>query len=169
MILLRMWLQERAQMIAIYALCGFSNISSIGSMMGILCSMCPTRKHMFAKVVIRALIAGSFACFMTACVAGTSFLLLAALRITSQLNIWKLQINVFFLNLGVLVDTPTSCPPGGNQFCLNLNDVRTYFNGTQTSTTATAIIKTTLKTAWYFVFPGDWRFYVCLKSVLYFI
>ena len=63
-------LQPRAQMIAIYALCGFSNISTIGSQLGILSSMEPSRKAVYAKVVVRALVAGSFACFMTACVAG---------------------------------------------------------------------------------------------------
>ena len=60
----------RAQMIATYALCGFSNISMIGSQLGILGAMCPKRKATFAKVVIRALIAGCFSCFVTASVAG---------------------------------------------------------------------------------------------------
>uniref|UniRef100_A0AC34GT81 Sodium/nucleoside cotransporter n=1 Tax=Panagrolaimus sp. ES5 TaxID=591445 RepID=A0AC34GT81_9BILA len=60
----------RAQMIATYALCGFSNISMIGSQLGILGAMCPRRKAIFAKVVIRALISGCMSCFMTACVAG---------------------------------------------------------------------------------------------------
>uniref|UniRef100_A0A0N5AJH0 Sodium/nucleoside cotransporter n=1 Tax=Syphacia muris TaxID=451379 RepID=A0A0N5AJH0_9BILA len=63
---------DRARMIATYALCGFSNISMIGSQMGILSSMCPHRKSTFAKVVVRALIAGCISCFMTACVAGTT-------------------------------------------------------------------------------------------------
>ncbi|CAD5222443.1 unnamed protein product [Bursaphelenchus xylophilus] len=61
---------ERARMIATYALCGFSNISMIGSQIGILTSMCPERKHSFSKVAVRALIAGIFSCFTTACVAG---------------------------------------------------------------------------------------------------
>jgi len=60
----------RAQMIATYALCGFSNISMIGSQLGILGAMCPKRKSTFAKVVIRALIAGCMSCFITASVAG---------------------------------------------------------------------------------------------------
>uniref|UniRef100_A0AC34QV91 Sodium/nucleoside cotransporter n=1 Tax=Panagrolaimus sp. JU765 TaxID=591449 RepID=A0AC34QV91_9BILA len=60
----------RAQMIATYALCGFSNISMIGSQLGILGAMCPKRKATFAKVVLRALIAGCMSCFVTASVAG---------------------------------------------------------------------------------------------------
>ncbi|VDD86260.1 unnamed protein product [Enterobius vermicularis] len=66
--------KKRAQMIATYALCGFSNISMIGSQMGILTSMCPHRKSIFAKVVVRALVAGCISCFMTACVAGLLFI-----------------------------------------------------------------------------------------------
>lgn len=60
----------RARMIATYALCGFSNISMIGSQLGILGAMCPKRKTVFAKVVIRALFAGCISCFVTASVAG---------------------------------------------------------------------------------------------------
>lgn len=57
-------------MIATYALCGFSNIGSVGIQLGQLAAMAPSKKHILAKVALRALVAGSFACFMTACVAG---------------------------------------------------------------------------------------------------
>ncbi|CAJ0579166.1 unnamed protein product, partial [Mesorhabditis spiculigera] len=60
----------RAQMIATYALCGFSNISTIGSQLGILGSMCPWRRGVFSKLIVRALFAGSVSCFVTASVAG---------------------------------------------------------------------------------------------------
>jgi len=60
----------RAKMIATYALCGFSNISTIGSQIGILSVMCPEKKSTFAKVAIRAFISGVLSCFITACVAG---------------------------------------------------------------------------------------------------
>ncbi|CAJ0941883.1 unnamed protein product, partial [Mesorhabditis belari] len=60
----------RAQMIATYALCGFSNISMIGSQLGILGSLCPWRKGIFAKVVVRALFSGCISCFITASIAG---------------------------------------------------------------------------------------------------
>ncbi|KHN87847.1 Solute carrier family 28 member 3 [Toxocara canis] len=92
---------KRAQMIATYALCGFSNISMIGSQMGILSSMCPKRKSVFARVVVRALISGMFSCFMTACVAG------------------------------VLVSDPQSCEGTINANCLDLSRVAEYFNRTQ--------------------------------------
>lgn len=64
-------LSVRAEIIATYALCGFSNISSIGINLGGFSAMAPDRKADLAKVVVRAMIAGSCACFLTACIAGT--------------------------------------------------------------------------------------------------
>ncbi|XP_076035894.1 putative transporter YutK isoform X2 [Oratosquilla oratoria] len=63
-------LSERAQVIATYALCGFSNIASIGINLGSLGAMAPDRRGDLAAVAVRAMIAGSAACFMTACTAG---------------------------------------------------------------------------------------------------
>lgn len=56
--------------IATYALCGFSNVGSIGIMLGALGAMAPTRKQDLTKVVVRAMICGNVACFLTACIAG---------------------------------------------------------------------------------------------------
>ncbi|XP_045133798.1 solute carrier family 28 member 3-like isoform X2 [Portunus trituberculatus] len=64
-------LTKRAEIIATYALCGFSNISSIGINLGGFGAMAPSRRADMAKVVVRAMIAGSCACFLTACIAGT--------------------------------------------------------------------------------------------------
>lgn len=55
--------------VATYALCGFSNIGSIGIMLGALGAMAPTRKADLARLVVRAMIAGNVASFMTACYA----------------------------------------------------------------------------------------------------
>lgn len=63
-------LSERSVVISTYALCGFSNISSIGIMLGALGAMAPSRKSDLSQVVVRAMIAGNVACFMTACIAG---------------------------------------------------------------------------------------------------
>lgn len=60
----------RPQMIATYALCGFSNISSIGIQLGMIGGLCPKRKSLLSAIALRALIAGSITCFMTACIAG---------------------------------------------------------------------------------------------------
>jgi len=63
-------LSPRSRIIATYALCGFSNIGSIGIQLGAIGAMAPSRRADLSKVVVRAMIAGNAACFLTACVAG---------------------------------------------------------------------------------------------------
>ena len=53
-----------------YALCGFANLSSIGCQLGGIGAIAPSRKGDLSKVAIRAMITGTVACFITACVAG---------------------------------------------------------------------------------------------------
>ncbi|CAM1294639.1 SLC28A3 (predicted) [Pycnogonum litorale] len=64
-------LSPRSEVIATYALCGFSNLSSIGIQIGVLSSLAPSRRSDWSKIALRAMIAGSLACFLTACVAGS--------------------------------------------------------------------------------------------------
>jgi len=64
-------LSERSIAIATYALCGFSNPASIGVQIAALSYMAPSRRGHISQVAIRAFIAGSSACFLTACIAGT--------------------------------------------------------------------------------------------------
>lgn len=63
-------LSERATIIATYALCGFSNFSSIGIQIGGIGGMAPDRRADISRLGLRAMIAGSLATFMTACIAG---------------------------------------------------------------------------------------------------
>ncbi|MBD1829357.1 NupC/NupG family nucleoside CNT transporter [Microcoleus vaginatus GB1-A2] len=63
-------ISERSQIISTYALCGFSNIGSIGIQIGGIGAMAPERQGDLARLGVRAMIAGSLACFMTACIAG---------------------------------------------------------------------------------------------------
>lgn len=63
-------ISERSQIISIYALCGFSNIGSIGIQIGGIGAIAPQRQGDLARLGVRAMIAGSVACFMTACIAG---------------------------------------------------------------------------------------------------
>ena len=63
-------ISDRAKIIATYALCGFSNIGSIGIQIGGISAIAPSRQSDLAKLAIRALFAGSIACFMTACITG---------------------------------------------------------------------------------------------------
>jgi CNT family concentrative nucleoside transporter len=60
----------RSYVIATYALCGFSNFLSIGIQIGGIGGLAPERRHDLARLGLRALLGGSFACFMTACMAG---------------------------------------------------------------------------------------------------
>nr|CAH0104896.1 unnamed protein product [Daphnia galeata] len=64
-------ISKRAETIATYALCGFSNPGSIGTQIAALSTMAPERQSDLAQVAFRAFVAGSAACFMTACIAGT--------------------------------------------------------------------------------------------------
>ncbi|XP_032163601.1 solute carrier family 28 member 3 isoform X1 [Mustela erminea] len=64
------YMSIRSETIATYALCGFANFGSLGIVIGGLTSMAPSRKHDIAAGAVRALIAGTVACFMTACIAG---------------------------------------------------------------------------------------------------
>jgi CNT family concentrative nucleoside transporter len=63
-------LSERSATIATYALCGFSNFSSIAIQIGGIGGIAPERKHDLARLGLRAMIAGSLACFQTATIAG---------------------------------------------------------------------------------------------------
>lgn len=63
-------ISERAQIIATYALCGFSNIGAIGIQIGGISAIAPNRQSDAAQMGIRAMFGGAIACFMTACIAG---------------------------------------------------------------------------------------------------
>ncbi len=63
-------LSPRAAIIASYALCGFANIASVGIQLGGIGGMAPGRMGDLAELGFRAMIGGSLATFMTACVAG---------------------------------------------------------------------------------------------------
>ncbi|VXD23219.1 NupC/NupG family nucleoside CNT transporter [Planktothrix paucivesiculata] len=63
-------ISERAIIISTYALCGFSNIGSVAIQIGGISAIAPERQADVARLGIRAMIAGSIACFMTACIAG---------------------------------------------------------------------------------------------------
>lgn len=60
----------RSQIITLYALCGFSNFASIAIQLGGIGALAPERRGDLARLGLKAMIAGSLACFMTACFAG---------------------------------------------------------------------------------------------------
>jgi CNT family concentrative nucleoside transporter len=67
---LKATLDPRTFTIATYALCGFANLSSIGIQIGGIGALAPERKQDLARLGLRALLAGTFANFLTACIAG---------------------------------------------------------------------------------------------------
>lgn len=60
-------LSPRSQVLASYALCGFSNFSSIAIQIGGLGGICPDRRGEFARLGIRAMLGGTITSFITAC------------------------------------------------------------------------------------------------------
>ncbi|XP_021236571.1 solute carrier family 28 member 3 isoform X3 [Numida meleagris] len=66
----KQYMTVRSETIATYALCGFANFGSLGMVIGSLTSMAPSKKKEIASGAFRAMIAGTVACFMTACIAG---------------------------------------------------------------------------------------------------
>ena len=63
-------LSPRSVVILTYALCGFANFSSIGIQIGGIGGIAPERRSDLARLGFRAMLGGTLACFMTACVAG---------------------------------------------------------------------------------------------------
>lgn len=63
-------MNPKSVIIATYALCGFANFSSIGIQIGGLSALAPSRRADFAKLGLRAMIAGALTSFQTAAIAG---------------------------------------------------------------------------------------------------
>ena len=61
---------ERSFVISTFALCGFANLSSIGIQLGGIGALAPERRGDLARLGFRALLAGTLANFLSACIAG---------------------------------------------------------------------------------------------------
>jgi concentrative nucleoside transporter, CNT family len=66
-------LSDRSITIATYALCGFSNFSSIAIQVGGIGSIAPNQQGNLSKLGMHALLAATLACLMTATIAGALF------------------------------------------------------------------------------------------------
>lgn len=62
-------ISDRTRQLMTYALCGFANFSSIGIQLGGIGSLAPERRGDLAKLGLRAMIGGTLASFLTACIA----------------------------------------------------------------------------------------------------
>ncbi|XP_078482138.1 solute carrier family 28 member 3-like [Ciona intestinalis] len=67
------YMSERSEMVAIHALCGFCNVSSLGIIIGGLSVLMPNKKKDLADMSVRALMGGMIACCMTASISGMLF------------------------------------------------------------------------------------------------
>jgi CNT family concentrative nucleoside transporter len=67
---LKAMLDPKSFTIATFALCGFANFSSIGIQIGGIGALAPERRHDLARLGLRAMLAGTFANFLTATIAG---------------------------------------------------------------------------------------------------
>jgi concentrative nucleoside transporter, CNT family len=63
-------LDPRSFVIATFALCGFANFSSIAIQVGGIGALAPSRKSDLARLGLKAMLAGTLANFMSACIAG---------------------------------------------------------------------------------------------------
>ena len=63
-------LDPRSFVIATFALCGFANLSSIAIQIGGIGGLAPSRKSDLARLGFKAMIVGTLANFMSACIAG---------------------------------------------------------------------------------------------------
>jgi CNT family concentrative nucleoside transporter len=64
---------QRSAILATYALCGFAHFASMAIFVGGISALAPEKTRNIAAVALRALVAATLACLMTACVAGTFF------------------------------------------------------------------------------------------------
>ncbi len=66
-------IHPRSAVVTAYALCGFAHVASMAIFVGGAAALAPKRTTQISGVAVKALIAATFACLLTACVAGTFF------------------------------------------------------------------------------------------------
>lgn len=66
-------IHPRSAVVASYALCGFAHVASMAIFVGGITALAPKRTADISGVAVKALIAATFACLLTACVAGTFY------------------------------------------------------------------------------------------------
>ncbi len=64
------FISPRSALIAAYALCGFANFASIGIQVGGISTLAPQRRADLSRIALLAMVGGSIASFMGACVVG---------------------------------------------------------------------------------------------------
>jgi CNT family concentrative nucleoside transporter len=67
---LKALMTEKSLIITTYALCGFANFASIGIQIGGISALAPSQRKTLTELGIKAMIGGTIASFLTACIAG---------------------------------------------------------------------------------------------------
>lgn len=67
---LKSMMSEKSIIISTYALCGFANFASIGIQIGGISALAPSQRKNLTELGMKAMIGGTIACFLTACIAG---------------------------------------------------------------------------------------------------
>ncbi len=67
--------EEKTLVMATYALCGFTNFSSIGIQIGGIGTLAPNQRDNLSSLGIKALLGGTIACLYTATIAGMLYIL----------------------------------------------------------------------------------------------
>ena len=63
-------MSQRSQLIATYALCGFGNIAAVGTQIGVLAQIAPSRSGDVSKIAVSALLTGILSTLSSASIAG---------------------------------------------------------------------------------------------------
>ena len=84
-------LSPRSVVVLTCALCGFANFSSIGIQVGGIGGMAPERRSELARLDVRAMLGGTLACFMTACLRGSSSRLRRMDAVSKAADIWVMS------------------------------------------------------------------------------
>jgi len=63
-------LTQRSRLIATYALCGFANLGSLGTQIGVLQQLAPCRGGDVSRIALSALLSGAISTLTSASVAG---------------------------------------------------------------------------------------------------
>ncbi|XP_061196532.1 sodium/nucleoside cotransporter 2-like [Saccostrea echinata] len=97
-------ISRRAETIATYALCGFSNPTTIGITLSGLGALIPSRRKDLAKLVMTSWIAGSIACLLTACFAGLMYMdEVENIRYTFESNVTLTTLSIVTLNVTTIL------------------------------------------------------------------
>lgn len=63
-------LSARSELVTVYALCGFANLSSIGIQVGVLGALAPKRAGEISQLAISAFVCGAMSTWISAAIAG---------------------------------------------------------------------------------------------------